>query len=286
MNKLIQLSKEKPRLPLCKGSFLNTTESSTDMKKPGFTLHMKSNALFFFNQPNIGFSGGDINSHTPTYIERKLDDLGVKYALMNRAHDKILELTRNIRSNYDVEKNALKVDQDYWDLVLFLNHLLFEARSMLDVLALLLAKLYQGKLPQSFNAIAIDGKHKDIFQKDLNFQQCLLDAIRADWTSYLLSPSKGQPSLRDRAAHYTAARIKIEPAAEIEELIFSIVASTNAVHPMSIPHGSDLLDTVGTIKNGVDNLLLGFKKNYTQIRIRELLGVEVNGPGLFPSSQD
>ncbi len=247
-----------------------------------FTLHMESSAPFFFNAPNVGFSGNDINNHLPTIVERRLDDLGLKYFLMVCAYNKICDLTQSIGAKYDASSKTLKVADDYWELVLFLNHFLFEARSALDLLAIALRHLHKQAIPQSFNKIEIkeNGKHATIFHADMVFYSCLVAAKRADWMRYLLFEG-GKTSLRDRAIHYTVARVNIFPRESDNKLAFHIHADMKARHPMEATTGLELTETVSAIRNGMGQLLNGFKLNYTQERIRSLLDIEGNATGLF-----
>lgn len=246
----------------------------------GFVLHLeKAPAPFFKNLPNVGFGGEDIDGHVPTILERRLDDLGIKYYLMALANDRLCTQVREITKKYDATSNTLKLGNDYWDLVLYLNYFLFEARATLDLLAIVLRILYLNKLPFSFNGIEEAGKHSDVFRDDPQFHRCLVVAKNADWMCHLLS-NGGKTSLRDRAAHRTAAQVCVAPS-EAGELIFTIRAELRGQHPQSGRNGHELVETVTAIRNGIGMLLGGFKENYSQRRIRTLLGIPEEAPGLF-----
>ena len=255
------------------------------MANKNFTLHMESPAPFFFNAPNVGFRGDDVDSHLPSIVERRLDDLGHKHFLMACAYDKICELTQSIGVKYDASNKTLRVAGDYWELVLFLNHFLFEARSALDLLAIVLRRLHGNTTPQSFNKLEENGKHAAIFHGDMAFHRCLVSAKSTDWMRYLLSEG-GKTSLRDRAAHYTVARVNIFPRESGSQLTFRIHADMNAGHPMGATTGLELTDTVAAIRGGMDQLLNGFRLNYTQERIRSLLGIEENAEGRFNQTSE
>lgn len=175
--------------------------------KPNFSLHMTvAPAPFFKCFPNIGYSMEDTASHIPAMLERRLTDLGDKYLILFTAFKEIVSVTTAIKEKYDPLKNQLTVGEEYWGLLLFLNHFLLEARSVLDILAVTLRLIHQKKLPNSFNSIDAEGKHAEIFANDPLFYNCLIEAKRAEWTGPLLSQSRENSSLRDRIAHNTVAR--------------------------------------------------------------------------------
>lgn len=45
--------------------------------------------------------------------------------------------------------------------------------------------------------------------------------------------------------------------------------------------GAELIHIVTEIMEGTDKLLVGFRHNYTQKRVRTLLGIAPDTPGLF-----
>ena len=248
--------------------------------EPSFTLHLSvAPGPFFFNFPNAAYHGADHNGHLPTVVERRLMDLGDKYFLMLLASQKVMSIAQKIAERFEPGERELRVGEEYWELVLHLNHFLFEARSSLDILASVLHHLYRKHTPGSFNDIKIPGKHAKIFDEDAEFRDCLIEAKRSSWTHHLLSGS-GQTSLRDRAAHFTVARVSILPDESGQELEYRITANLRAEHPMQ-PSGPELMKTITEVVLGMDKLLSGFRDNYTQNRIRTLLGVEPATPGAF-----
>ena len=250
-------------------------------EKQNFKLHLSVAPVpFFFNFPNVAYHGNDHNNHLPTIVERRLTDLGDKYFLTSCAFRKIISITQIICDKYDSAENELKVGEDYWELVLMLNHFLFEARSSLDILAAVLRYMHGKHTPQSFNDIDETGKHAKIFDGDRLFYDHLVEAKNSEWIHYLLSRS-GKTSLRDRATHYTVARINISPNESMTGLGFRIAANLKAEHPMQANNGLELIGTVTAIMVGMDKLLSGFKDNYTQKRIRGLLNIDPATPGLY-----
>jgi hypothetical protein len=222
----------------------------------------------------------DTVSHIPTILERRLTDLGDKHLILLTASKEIVNLTIAINDKYDPLKNQLTVGEEYWQLLLFLNHFLLEARSVLDILANVLRLIHQKQLPNSFNKIEPEGKHAPIFVDDSLFHECLMEAKRAQWMRHLLSQSP-DISLRDRIAHYTVARVAILPAESGTELKFHITAPLDVTHPMQPNNAPELINIVTEIVKGMNNLLARFRNNYTQKRIRTLLDVAPDTPGLF-----
>lgn len=250
--------------------------------KPNFSLHMTvAPAPFFKCFPNVGYSTGDSTSHIPALLERRLTDLGDKYLILHTAFKEIVTIVAAIKEKYDPLKNQLEVGEEYWQLLLFLNHFLFEARSVLDILAVTLHFIHQKKTPRSFNDIHAEGKHAQFFANDPLFHNCLIEAKRAQWAQHLLSRSREDSSLRDRIAHNTVARVAIHPSESGTELEFYITAPLDITHPMQPNKGAELIHIVTEIMEGTDKLLVGFRHNYTQKRVRTLLGIAPDTPGLF-----
>ena len=189
-------------------------------------------------------------------------------------------LKQGIEAKFDTSTNSLRVADDYWELVLFLNNFLYEARATLDLLAIVLHNLYNKDLPRSFNDIKENGKHAKIFSEDLSFHSSLVSAKAAPWMKYLLS-NEGKTSLRDRAAHYTIARVSICPGELESGMVFRITADMRGGSSMSGNTGLELIGTLTTVRNGIGVLLNEFRKNYTQHRIRNLLNIPAEAPGMF-----
>ena len=213
---------------------------------------------------------GPIDKHVPSLLNARLEDISQKWCFIRLAYEKLIPLKKTIDDKFDTENWELTVGNEYWELVLFLNYVFLETRSLLDLLQKVHILLYlkPNKLPDSFNKFLKAQKYLNQVTNEKYRQR--LDSIKqSTWIKFLLHDS-GRPSIRDLQVHSAQIKLSITPNCE-QSLDYNICISRG----VNFPHQSQtdsvpMLETIRTILNGISELLENFQSAVTE---------EVKNPG-------
>jgi hypothetical protein len=158
---------------------------------------------------------GPQDKHTPSLLNARLEDISQKWFFIRLAYEKLIPLKKTIDDKFDTEKWELTVGNEYWELVLFLNYVFLETRSLLDLLQKVHILLYSSKpsrLPDSFNDFLKNPKHLNQVTNK-KYRQRLDSLKQSTWFRFLCDDS-GRPSIRDLQAHSAQIKLEIKPNSE------------------------------------------------------------------------
>lgn len=207
---------------------------------------------------------GPLDKHVPSLLNARLEDVSQKWFFIRLAYEKLIPLKKTIDDKFDTEKWELTVGKEYWELVLFLNYVFLETRSLLDLLQKVHILLYSkpNKLPDSFNDFLKSLKHLNQVTNE-RYRQRLDSLKQSTWISFLLDNS-GRPSVRDLQVHSAQIKLAIKPNCE-QSLDYNICISRGVNFPYRSPTDSvPMLETIRSILNGISELLEDFQSAVTE----------------------
>jgi hypothetical protein len=209
--------------------------------------------LFWQDISPLGWSlerDGPVQKHSPSLLRARLADLSQKWFLIVRAYIKILSLVRKINKKFDTKEWELTVGSEWWDLVLFINYVFFEARALLDIIQKVHILLYSSsnKLPESFNDFLKKETHIAQVEND-KYRTRLKSIKNSGWFGFLCDHD-GRPSIRDLQVHH--AQIQLTAAPDNQGVLqFKLCISRGVNFP---PRKESTLPLDGTMKSIIDGL--------------------------------
>jgi hypothetical protein len=257
----------------------------------GFSFVHESPSLFFANQPNVGWNAetdGPINKHLPSLFTSKLEDTSWKYYLVHHAFNDLSEIASNISANAPPNLSELSLNSEYPRMLMLTNYIFLESRATLDLLANALHYLYRRKLPQSFSDLLFKkiGKgskddHLSHFNDDKPFKSVLEQCRNDSWINEIVSINReSHVSIRDIVAH--EGRIDISARRNNSGAISFLMSATRGADKHVDPNSfRPLMPCTHNVVEHVWQILFAFQQHYSQQRVRELLGLPVDGPGLI-----
>ena len=212
---------------------------------------------------------GSIHQHKPSLFFKHIDDISIKYALIRLSLNKIITILNNISSKYDKENKKLELGEEYWELILYLNCLIIEARSILDIFQKIHVLLYhQCNFPDSYRKMIDSQKHLSNFPNDI-YREYLKSLKKERWINNLVTINQ-KTSLRDKLSHYAQLVVTINPNSK-KELEYFIDLTKKTQHFLSDKKTYPLDETLNSIVLGIDQHIKVFKKAHTKDILMELL---------------